>query len=126
MRSLIIILFVNNKIHLNNAFFLRLDYEQNQINEFKNITNYNSSQIIKLIKENNITDYHLLNFEDLLCKKLNENPKVDNLEETQKKFNELIIKKDSEITSNDIIKNEDYLRKKLTEKNQKFKDLLRF
>ena len=126
LRSLIIILFVNNKIHLNNAFFLRLDYEQNQINEFKNITNYNSSQIIKLIKENNITDYHLLNFEDLLCKKLNENTKVDNLEETQKKFNELIIKKDSEITSSDIIKNEDYLRKKLTEKNQKFKDLLRF
>ena len=67
-----------------------------------------------------------MNFEDLLCKKLNESPKVDNLEETQKKFNELIIKKDSEITSSDIIKNEDYLRKKLAEKNQKFKDLLRF
>ena len=117
---------MNNKIHLNNSFFLRLDYDQNQINEFKNITNYNSSQIIKLIKENNITDYRLLNLEDLISKKLNENTKIDNLEETEKKFNELIIKKDSEITSSDIYKNEDYLRKKLIEKNQKFKDLLRF
>ena len=73
IRSLIIILFMNNKIHLSNSFFLRLDYDQQQINEYKNISNFDSTQILKLIKDNNITDYHLLNFEDLIIKKLNEN-----------------------------------------------------
>ena len=126
IRSLIIILFMNNKIHLSNSFFLRLDYDQQQINEYKNISNFDSTQILKLIKDNNITDYHLLNFEDLIIKKLNENINSDKLDEIQKKFNELIIKSDKEITSEDIKNNEDYLKKRLTESNKKFKDLLKF
>ena len=117
---------MNNKIHLNNALFLRLDYDQQQINELRNITNYNSTQISKLIKDNNINDYHLLNFEDLIIKKLDENINVENLSEIQKKFNELIIHKDKEIASEDIKNNEEYLKVKLTEKNKKFKDLLKF
>ena len=126
IRSLIIILFMNNKIHLSNSFFLRLDYDQQQINEYKNISNFDSTQILKLIKDNNITDYHLLNFEDLIIKKLNENINSDKLEKKKKKFNELIIKSDKEITSEDIKNNEDYLKKRLTESNKKFKDLLKF
>ena len=126
LRTFIIILFVNNKIHLNNALFLRLDYDQQQINELRNITNYNSTQILKLIKDNNITDYHLLNFEEIITKKLDENINVDNLSEIQMKFNELIIHKEKEITSEDIKNNEEYLKLKLIEKNNKFKDLLKF
>ena len=125
LRSLIIILFVNNKIHLTDSLFLRLDFEPNQISEFKNTSNYNSSQVLKIIKDKNITDYHLLNFEDIIFKKLNANDKIDNLDETRKKFHELIIKKENEITISDIKNNEEYLKNRLAEKNKKFKDLLK-
>ena len=126
LRSLIIILFLNNKIFLNDTLFLRLDYEPNEFSELKNISNYNSSQFLKIIKGNKINDYHLMNFEDLINKKLNETDKVDNLNDIQKKFNELILINDKEITSEDIKNNEDYLKMRLTEKNNKFKDLLKF
>ena len=125
LRSLIIILFVNNKIHLTNSLFLRLDYEPNQIIDLKYTTNNYCSQVLKLIKDNNIRDYHLLNFLDLVSKKLSEDNKVENLIETQKKFSELIIKKEDEIKSEDIKNKEEYLNMRLTEKNKKFKDLLK-
>ena len=125
LRSLIIILFVNNKIHLTNSLFLRLDYEPNQIIDLKYTTNNYCSQVLKLIKDNNIRDYRVLNFLDLVSKKLSEDNKVENLIETQKKFSELIIKKEDEIKSEDIKNKEEYLNMRLTEKNKKFKDLLK-
>ena len=125
LRSLIIILFVNNKIHLSNSLFLRLDYEPNQIIDLKNTSNYYCSQVLKLIKDNNIRDYQLLNFLNLISKKLSEDNKADNLIETQKKFSELIIKKEEEVKTEDIKNKEEYLNMRLTEKNKKFKDLLK-
>ena len=125
LRSLIIILFVNNKIHLSNSLFLRLDYEPNQIIDLKNTSNYYCSQVLKLIKDNNIRDYQLLNFLNLISKKLSEDNKADNLIETQKKFNDLIIKKEEELKTEDIKNKEEYLNMRLTEKNKKFKDLLK-
>ena len=125
LRSLIIILFVNNKIHLSNSLFLRLDYEPNQIIDLKNTSNYYCSQVLKLIKDNNIRDYQLLNFLNLISKKLSEDNKADNLIETQKKFNDLIIKKEEELKTEDIKNKEEYLNIRLTEKNKKFKDLLK-
>ena len=79
----------------------------------------------KLIKDNNINDYQLLNFLNSITKKLNEDNNAENLVETQKKFSELIIKKDEEIKSGDIKNKEEYLNMRLTEKNKKFKDLLK-
>jgi hypothetical protein len=125
LRSLIIILFVNNKIHLSNSLFLRLDYEPNQIIDLKNTSNCYCSQVLKLIKDNNIRDYQLLNFLNLISKKLSEDNKADNLIETQKKFNDLIIKKEEELKTEDIKNKEEYLNMRLTEKNKKFKDLLK-
>jgi hypothetical protein len=125
LRSLIIILFVNNKIHLSNSLFLRLDYEPNQIIDLKNTSNYYCSQVLKLIKDNNIRDYQLLNFLNLISKKLSGDNKADNLIETQKKFNDLIIKKEEELKTEDIKNKEEYLNMRLTEKNKKFKDLLK-
>jgi len=125
LRSLIIILFVNNKIHLSNSLFLRLNYEPNQIIDLKNTSNYYCSQVLKLIKDNNIRDYQLLNFLNLISKKLSEDNKADNLIETQKKFNDLIIKKEEELKTEDIKNKEEYLNMRLTEKNKKFKDLLK-
>ena len=125
LRSLIIILFVNNKIHLSNSLFLRLDYEPNQIIDLKNTSNCYCSQVLKLIKDNNIRDYQLLNFLNLISKKLSEDNKADNLIETQKKFNDLIIKKEEEVKTEDIKNKEEYLNIRLTEKNKKFKDLLK-
>jgi len=125
LRSLIIILFVNNKIHLSNSLFLRLDYEPNQIIDLKNTSNCYCSQVLKLIKDNNIRDYQLLNFLNLISKKLSEDNKADNLIETQKKFSELIIKKEEEVKTEDIKNKEEYLNIRLTEKNKKFKDLLK-
>ena len=116
---------MNNKIHLTNSLFLRLDYEPNQIIDLKYTTNNYCSQVLKLIKDNNIRDYHLLNFLDLVSKKLSEDNKVENLIETQKKVSELIIKKEDEIKSEDIKNKEEYLNMRLTEKNKKFKDLLK-
>ena len=125
LRSLIIILFVNNKIHLTNSLFLKLDYEPNQIVDLRNTSNCYCSQVQKLIKDNNINDYQLLNFLNSITKKLNEDNNVENLVETQKKFSELIIKKDEAIKSGDIKNKEEYLNLRLTEKNKKFKDLLK-
>ena len=45
--------------------------------------------------------------------------------ETQKKFSELIIKKDKNLASEEIKNKEDYLKMKITENNQRFKDLLK-
>ena len=66
-----------------------------------------------------------MNFLDLISKKLSEDNKDDNLIEIQKKFTELIIKKEDEIKSEDIKNKEEYLNMRLTEKNKKFKDLLK-
>ena len=123
IRSFIIILFVNNKIHLTDSLFLRLGYEPNQISELRNTSDAYLPQILKLIKESNINDYKSLNFEQLISKKISENNCGDNLVETQKKFSELIIKKDKNLASEEIKNKEDYLKMKITENNQRFKDL---
>lgn len=126
LRTLIIIFFMNNKIYLTDSLFLRLDYANQQITDLKNISNYNLSHIFKFVKENGIVDYKLLNFQDLIIKKLNENVENDKFDETQKKYNELIIIKRKEVASSDIKNNEEYLKTRLTENNNKFKDLLKF
>ena len=125
IRSFIIILFVNNKIHLTDSLFLRLGYEPNQISELRNTSDAYLPQILKLIKESNINDYKSLNFEQLISKKISENNCGENLVETQKKFSELIIKKDKNLASEEIKNKEDYLKMKITENNQRFKDLLK-
>ena len=125
-RSIIIILFVNNKIKLTDALFMKLDYEPARIYELKYASNYCSSYILKLIKVNNIHDYILLNFIKKIAMKLNNNEKNENLSDIQKKFSELIMKKEEEIDVNNIKNKEDYLKNILTDKNQKFKDLLKF
>ena len=125
LRSLIIILFVNNKIYLTDALFLRLDYKPNQIVDLKNTTNNYCSHVLKLIKDINITDYNSLNLLTSITKKISESNQIDNLNEIQSKFSELIIKKEKVITSEDIKNKDEYLKLRLTEKNKKFKDLLK-
>ena len=91
----------------------------------KNTTNNYCSHVLKLIKDINITDYNSLNLLTSITKKISESNQIDNLNEIQSKFSELIIKKEKDITSEDIKNKDEYLKLRLTEKNKKFKDLLK-
>ena len=125
LRSLIIIFFVNNSIKLSDSFFLLLDYDQRLIEELKTISNNNIYPIIKIIKNNNLKDYNLLKFEPSIINKLKDKKeKVSN--ELIEKYNELIINKDKKICEKDIKNNEEYLKIRLVDENQKYKDLLKF
>jgi hypothetical protein len=125
LRSLIIIFFVNNSIKLSDSFFLLLDYDQRLIEELKTISNNNIYPIIKIIKNNNLKDYNLLKFEPAIINKLKDKKeKVSN--ELIEKYNELIINKDKKICEKDIKNNEEYLKIRLIDENQKYKDLLKF
>ena len=125
LRSLIIIFFINNSIKLSDSFFLLLDYDQRLIEELKTISNNNIYPIIKIIKNNNLKDYNLLKFEPAIINKLKDKKeKVSN--ELIEKYNELIINKDKKICEKDIKNNEEYLKIRLVDENQKYKDLLKF
>lgn len=123
LRSLIIIIFINNCINLNDSLFLILDYDQNQIEEIKATSNSNLFPIIKTIKKNNIKEYHLLKLDDAIIKKLgNKNEKIPT--DLKAKYNELIFKRKKQIDEKDIKNNEDYLNSRLIGQNIKLKDLL--
>lgn len=126
LRCLIIIIYVKNKINLSDALFMKLDYEPAQIYELKSASSYCASYILKLIKANHIDDYILLNFIQKITTKLNENEQTENLNDIQKKFSELIMKKEEDIDISCIKNKEDYLKIILTDKNLKYKDLLKF
>ena len=127
LRSLIIIYFVNNFIHLSDAIFLELDYKQNQIEELKTTSNYNLSPVIKIIKNKNVEDYNLLKLAQPIIKKLENNSNNEKVtKDLKNKFYELIIQKPKKIGEKDIKNNEDYLKMRLTEENNRFKDLLKF
>ena len=117
---------MKNKINLSDALFMKLDYEPAQIYELKSASSYCASYILKLIKANHIDDYILLNFIQKITTKLNENEQTENLNDIQKKFSELIMKKEEDIDISCIKNKEDYLKIILTDKNLKYKDLLKF
>lgn len=125
LRSLIIIFFVNNSIKLTDSLFLSLDYDQRLIEELKTISNNNMFPMIKIIKNNNVRDYSFMKFDKDIIKKLKDKKeKISN--ELKEKFNELILKKDKTICEKDVKNNEEYLKMRLNEDNQKYKDLLKF
>ena len=125
LRSLIIIYFVNNSIKLTDSFFLVLDYDTRLIEELKSTSINNLFPIIKIIKNNNVKDYKMLKFEQAIIQKLENNKeKISN--ELRDKFNELILKKEKNISESDIKNNDGYLLLRLTENNKKYKDLLKF
>ena len=126
LRSLIIIYFVNNFIHLSDALFLALDYDQKQIEELKATSNLNLFPLNKIINNNKVTDYQLLKFEHAIAKKLEGNDKGKVSNELRDKYNELILKKEKTFNEKDIKNNEEYLKLRLIENNQKYKDLLKF
>ena len=126
LRSLIIIYFVNNFIHLSDALFLALDYDQKQIEELKATSNRNLFPLNKIINNNKVTDYQLLKFEHGIAKKLEGNDKGKVSNELRDKYNELILKKEKIFNEKDIKNNEEYLKLRLIENNQKYKDLLKF
>ena len=125
LRTLIIIFYVNNSIKLTDSFFLVLDYDTKLIEELKSTSNHNLFQIIKIIKNNNVKDYKMLNFEQNIIQKLENNKgKISN--ELRDKYNELIIDKEKKIDEKDIKNNEGYLKLRLNEENKKYKDLILF
>ena len=125
LRTLIIIFYVNNSIKLTDSFFLVLDYDTKLIEELKSTSNHNLFQIIKIIKNNNVKDYKMLNFEQNIIQKLENNKgKISN--ELRDKYNELIIDKEKKIDEKDIKNNEGYLKLRLNEANKKYKDLILF
>ena len=125
LRTLIIIFYVNNSIKLTDSFFLVLDYDTKLIEELKSTSNHNLFQIIKIIKNNNVKDYKMLNFEQNIIQKLENNKgKISN--ELRDKYNELIIDKEKKIDEKDIKNNEEYLKLRLNEENKKYKDLIIF
>ena len=125
LRTLIIIFYVNNSIKLTDSFFLVLDYDTKLIEELKSTSNHNLFQIIKIIKNNNVKDYKMLNFEQNIIQKLENNKgKISN--ELRDKYNELIIDKEKKIDEKDIKNNEGYLKLRLNEGNKKYKDLILF
>ena len=126
LRSLIIIYFVNNFIHLSDALFLALDYDQKQIEELKATSNHNLFPLNKIINNNKVKDYQLLKFEQGIIKKLEGNDKGKVSNELRDKYNELILKKEKTFNEKDIKNNEEYLNLRLTENNKKYKDLLKF
>ena len=126
LRSLIIIYFVNNFIHLSDALFLALDYDQKQIEELKATSNRNLFPLNKIINNSKVKDYQLLKFEHDIAKKLEGNDKGKVSNELRDKYNELILKKEKIFNEKDIKNNEEYLKLRLIENNQKYKDLLKF
>ena len=125
LRTLIIIFYVNNSIKLTDSFFLVLDYDTKLIEELKSTSNHNLFQIIKIIKNNNVKDYKMLNFEQNIIQKLENNKeKISN--ELRDKYNELIIDKEKKIDEKDIKNNEGYIKLRLNEENKKYKDLILF
>lgn len=126
LRSLIIIYFVNNFIHLSDALFLALDYDQKQIEELKATSNRNLFPLNKIINNSKVKDYQLLKFEHGIAKKLEGNDKGKVSNELRDKYNELILKKEKIFNEKDIKNNEEYLKLRLIENNQKYKDLLKF
>ena len=125
LRSLIIIYFVYNSIKLTDSFFLVLDYDTRFIEELKSTSNDNLFPIIKIIRNNNVKDYRMLKFDQIIIQKLEKKKeKISN--ELRDKYNELILKKEKDIAEADIKNNEDYLKLRLTEGNKKYKDLLKF
>ena len=126
LRSLIIIYFVNNFIHLSDALFLALDYDQKQIEELKATSNRNLFPLNKIINNSKVKDYQLLKFEHGIAKKLEGNDKGKVSNELRDKYNELILKKEKTFNEKDIKNNEEYLKLRLIENNQKYKDLLKF
>ena len=118
--------FVNNFIHLSDALFLALDYDQKQIEELKATSNHNLFPLNKIINNNKVKDYQLLKFEQGITKKLEGNDKGKVSNELRDKYNELILKKEKTFNEKDIKNNEEYLKLRLTENNKKYKDLLKF
>ena len=124
LRSLIIFYLIKNSINLTDPLFLVLDYDQKQIEELKATSNSNLFPVLKIIKNNNIKDYHLFKFDVEIIKKLEK--KDEKLsKELKDKYNELILKKENKINDKDIKNNEDYLKLRLTEQNKIYKDLLK-
>lgn len=129
IRSLIVIYFIHNQVHLTESFFMKLDFSQIEIDELKGISIYNISPVSKLFKNNIIGDNLLVQFENLIIKKLENNiTKKDNneIKKVNEQFNELIIPKASQIDERDIKNNENYLMQRLTERNKRYNELLNF
>ena len=124
LRSLIIIYLIKNSIKLTDSLFLVLDYDQRQIEELKATSNSNLFPVVKILKNNNIKDYHLFKFDVDIIKKLEK--KDEKLsKELKDKYNELILKKEKNVEEKDIKNNEEYLKLRLTEQNKIYKDLLK-
>ena len=98
LRSLIIFYLIKNSINLTDPLFLVLDYDQKQIEELKATSNSNLFPVLKIIKNNNIKDYHLFKFDVEIIKKLEK--KDEKLsKELKDKYNELILKKSKKFNS---------------------------
>jgi hypothetical protein len=126
LRSLIIIYFVNNSIHLSDSLFLLLDYDKKEIEELRAISEQNLYPLIKTIKSSNVKDYQLMKFDQGIIKKLEDKNKGKVSNELRDKYNELILKKEKKYDEKDIKNNEEYLKLRLTEDNKRFKELLKF
>ena len=124
LRSLIIIYLIKNSIKLTDSLFLVLDYDQRQIEELKATSNSNLFPVVKILKNNNIKDYHLFKFDVDIIKKLEKKDEKFS-KELKDKYNELILKKEKNVEEKDIKNNEEYLKLRLTEQNKIYKDLLK-
>lgn len=125
LRSLIIIYFINNSIHLSDDLFMVLDYDQKQIEELRATSDQNLFPLIKTINNAKVKDYQLMKFDQGIIKKLKDNNKGKVSNELRSKYNELLLKKENSVNEKDIKKNEEYLKLRLTDGNKRFKDLLK-
>lgn len=125
LRSLIIIYFINNSIHLSDDLFMVLDYDQKQIEELRATSDQNLFPLIKTINNAKVKDYKLMKFDQGIIKKLKDNNKGKVSNELRSKYNELLLKKENYVNEKDIKKNEEYLKLRLTDGNKRFKDLLK-
>lgn len=125
LRSLIIIYFINNSIHLSDDLFMVLDYDQKQIEELRATSDQNLFPLIKTINNAKVKDYKLMKFDQGIIKKLKDNNKGKVSNELRSKYNELLLKKENSVNEKDIKKNEEYLKLRLTDGNKRFKDLLK-
>lgn len=128
IRSLIVFYFVNNYINLNELFFLKMDYNQQEIDDIKGLSIHNLFPMKKYLKSKIVEDYTLLKFDEKLIEKLEKNAEKNIDKEEMKKlsnqYNELISEKTKKIEIKDIKANENYLKERLTNKNKKYDDLL--
>lgn len=129
IRSLVIFNFVDNYINLTESFFLKMDYNQNQIDELKGLSIYNLFPIKKFLKSKNVEDYHLFKFDQKILEKLEKNATEkkdkDVIRQLNRQYNDLIIEKQFEIKEKDIKGNNLYLKERLIDKNKKYDDLLK-